>query len=122
MNTNPDTTNPVAEGYERHWISVGGKDYVSDIPIGYTLVQTSMWYKASAAATLLADLDRCVHGRHEGDVCSNCGGPSRGNPHAPAGTIIGTNLSGWPIVVPSAKTDEGRRRSIGDSSLWAVKP
>lgn len=27
---------------------------------------------------LVADLDRCEHGRHEGDVCSGCGGPSHG--------------------------------------------
>lgn len=36
-------------------------------------------------ANLVADLDRCEHGRHEGDVCSGvhplgCNGPSRGNP------------------------------------------
>lgn len=29
---------------------------------------------------LMWDLDRCEHGRHEGDVCSSCGGPSKGNP------------------------------------------
>lgn len=30
---------------------------------------------------LAADLDRCEHGRHEGDVCANCGPPgSKGNP------------------------------------------
>lgn len=34
-------------------------------------------------ATIVADLDRCEHGRHEGDVCggaSGCNGPSKGNP------------------------------------------
>lgn len=32
--------------------------------------------------TFVRDLDRCQHGRHEGDVCSSergCGGPSKGN-------------------------------------------
>lgn len=32
---------------------------------------------------LVNDLDRCEHGRHEGDVCSGvtgCNGPSLGNP------------------------------------------
>lgn len=38
---------------------------------------------ASSYRTLLFDLDRCEHGRHEGDVCggeSGCNGPSKGNP------------------------------------------
>lgn len=34
----------------------------------------SEWY------TIASNLDRCEHGRHEGDVCSSCGGPSKGNP------------------------------------------
>jgi hypothetical protein len=29
---------------------------------------------------LVNNLDRCEHGRHEGDVCSGCNGPSKGNP------------------------------------------
>lgn len=49
-------------------------------------------------ASILGDLDRCVHGRHEGDQCGSCGGPSHGNPHLPK--IIGYNLSGDPIVMP----------------------
>lgn len=36
--------------------------------------------KLRAMATIVSDLDRCEHGRHEGDVCSSCGGPSKGNP------------------------------------------
>lgn len=36
--------------------------------------------RAEGLAAVLADLNRCEHGRHEGDVCSGCGGPSRGNP------------------------------------------
>lgn len=48
---------------------------------------------------ICVDLDRCEHGRHEGDVCSSCGGPSKGNlliGHGP----IGHNLSGEHIVSP----------------------
>lgn len=55
---------------------------------------------------LCADLDRCEHGRHEGDVCSACGGPSVGNRligHAP----IGHTMNRHHIFVPprSAKSD-----------------
>lgn len=35
---------------------------------------TDAWHQ------LVLDLDRCEHGRHEGDVCGSCGGPSKGNP------------------------------------------
>lgn len=52
---------------------------------------------------LLADLDRCVHGRHSVDPCLACpGGTSTGNPHLPPGTVIGYGLGGEsdPIVVP----------------------
>lgn len=38
---------------------------------------------AEAFAQLLSHLDRCEHGRHEGDACagqSGCNGPSHGNP------------------------------------------
>lgn len=31
-------------------------------------------------AVLVSDLDRCPHGRHKGDVCGGCNGPSLGNP------------------------------------------
>lgn len=49
---------------------------------------------------LVSDLDRCEHGRHEGDDCSSCGGPSVGNPLLPVGTVLGRSLSGHPYVVP----------------------
>lgn len=64
----------------------------------------------------LMDLDRCEHGRHEGDACGGCGlfgVPSIGNPFLPDGwggpkTVPGTPQSrqigftfdGTPIVVP----------------------
>lgn len=51
-------------------------------------------------AALVADLDRCQHGRHDGDKCGSCGGPSRGNPHLRPGTVIGYGLRGEPIVMP----------------------
>lgn len=66
-------------------------------------------------AVVLSDLDRCRHGRHEGDACagwrpgepdSGCeGGRSRGNPHMPTGAQVGHDLYGRPIVVP----DRGSR-------------
>lgn len=54
-------------------------------------------------AKLLADLDRCEHGRHEGDVCSGingCNGPSQGNPHIRTGDVIGYTIERQPIVMP----------------------
>lgn len=70
--------------------------------------------RAEALAAVLADLNRCQHGRHEGDVCSGCGGPSRGNPipelaqagaRATGGPTVALRQIGWgldaePIVVP----------------------
>lgn len=55
-------------------------------------------------AQTLTDLDRCEHGRHEGDVCggvTGCNGQSRGNPIASAHERqIGYTISGKPILVP----------------------
>lgn len=54
-------------------------------------------------AYVLLDLDRCEHGRHEGDPCSgggNCHSLSAGNPHLPPGSTIGYSLRRGPIVMP----------------------
>ena len=47
----------------------------------------------------MADLDRCVHGRHSIDDCLCCpGGMSWGNPYAGAKSgRVGTDYSGHPI-------------------------
>lgn len=53
------------------------------------------------AIHILADLDRCEHGRHFGDPCSDCPDQlSPGNPHMQPGQTIGYGLDGIPIVVP----------------------
>lgn len=49
---------------------------------------------------VLGDLDRCEHGRHEGDVCTACGGPSHGNQFL-SDRRVGTNLSAQPLRVPA---------------------
>jgi hypothetical protein len=36
--------------------------------------------RAEKAMKVLSDLDRCNHGRHEGDACGGCGDRSLGNP------------------------------------------
>lgn len=66
---------------------------------------------AEGLAGVLADLDRCEHGRHEGDVCSSCGGPSHGNPLIPPGGSIGFDLSARPIKPPA-------RELRGDPEAW----
>jgi len=52
-----------------------------------------------ALASVLLDLDRCMHGRHSADDCGSCGGRSKGNHHLLPGMVIGYGLRG-PIVVP----------------------
>jgi hypothetical protein len=53
------------------------------------------------AETVLADLDRCEHGRHCGNACFGCPeGVSPGNPHMQPGQVIGYGLDGIEIVVP----------------------
>ena len=52
---------------------------------------------------VLADLDRCQHGRHHGDPCGPvdaCTGTSAGNPHLRSGEVIGYGLRGDAIVMP----------------------
>jgi hypothetical protein len=54
-------------------------------------------------AALVADLDRCQHGRHQGDACGPadaCTGTSVGNPHLRPGQTIGYGLRGDHIVMP----------------------
>lgn len=54
-----------------------------------------------AYRSILSDLSRCEHGRHLGDVCSECGGPSEGNTIIPPGTVIGHDIGGRAIIVPA---------------------
>jgi hypothetical protein len=54
-------------------------------------------------AALVADLDRCQHGRHQGDACGPadaCTGTSAGNPHLRPGQVIGYGLRRDLIVMP----------------------
>jgi len=52
-------------------------------------------------AALVADLDRCRHGRHQGEACVGCvSGISEGNPDAPPGSALGYGMRGDRIVVP----------------------
>lgn len=62
--------------------------------------------KLSKWANIASDLDRCEHGRHEGDVCggtSGCNGPSVGNRligHGPIGhTMNGSHIFSPPRSV-----------------------
>lgn len=55
--------------------------------------------RAEALAAVLADLDRCEHGRHEGENCFGCKGPSTGNLFAQE-RRIGTTLGPRAIRVP----------------------
>lgn len=62
-------------------------------------------------AALVADLDRCMHGRHQDDACGSCGGTSKGNHHLRTGTVIGYGLYGDHIVMPD-------REEKHDPAAW----
>jgi len=69
-------------------------------------------------AALVADLDRCQHGRHQGDPCGPadaCTGTSEGNPHLRSGTRIGYGLRGDWIIMPL-------RDDKHDPAAWRVIP
>ena len=81
--------------------------------IEHALNRTQLTVTASAAmlpidttadlVKVLTDLDRCQHGRHEGDACGPadaCTGTSAGNPHLRPGAVIGYGLRGDRIVMP----------------------
>lgn len=71
---------------------------------------------AEPFASMVADLDRNEHGRHEGDAdVSDASGRSQGNPLLPTGATLGYSLGGrWRYVVP----ERGRRH---DPSAWRVE-
>lgn len=65
-----------------------------------------------AFARLWSDLDRCPHGRHEGDTCGGWRGPgqydggceggqSLGNPAIQTGQLVGYTMGSMPIRMPS---------------------
>lgn len=68
----------------------------------------------AALAKILADLDRCMHGRHRADSCFDCpDGRSAGNHHLPvAGAVVGYDYAARPYAVPA----EGR--SFSDPEAW----
>lgn len=58
---------------------------------------------------LITDIDRCEHGRHLGDGCTGCAGPSLGNPLLRSGPVVlGYTIAGEPYV---ASQDHGYLRS-----------
>ncbi len=67
-------------------------------------------------AAILADLDRCEHGRHQNDPCFSCpDGWSTGNLLLPApGERIGVNHAGAPYIRPA------RNRSFSDPDAWTA--
>ena len=67
---------------------------------------------AQALARILTDLDRCMHGRHQGDACFDCpNGESVGNHILPTGAVVGYGLYGLRYVMP----ERGR---LNDPEAW----
>jgi hypothetical protein len=89
-----------------------------DVPDGYHIIQDEYYTRLVGITNIVADLDRCPHGRHRGDVCggeTGCNGPSRGNPYLTPGGRVGTTIAGRAIKFPPI---EGDRQSLTDPSLW----
>lgn len=95
-----DLSNVTIDGKQQTWQQLYEREYAKNLELqGYQ--------------TMLNDLSRNEHGRHEGDVDGN--GPSRGNPHLTTGQVIGYSIGGsWKYVVP-----EPRLR--GDLQAWRVR-
>ena len=72
---------------------------------------------AVVALSLLADLDRCQHGRHSIDSCLSCpDGQSAGNPYCRPGAIIGFDYAGRVISMPTNPAEQL------DPSAWYGEP
>lgn len=70
-------------------------------PGNVTLISVDEAESSATAKRVLADLDRCVHGRHYSDACNGCdGGRSAGNPFLHPNKRIGTTMGGKPIILP----------------------
>jgi hypothetical protein len=70
---------------------------------------------AHQLVAVLADLDRCEHGRHEGDACGSCGGASLGNPHIGPDRVIGYSRLAAPIFLPG-------RDHKHEPAAWRTNP
>lgn len=70
--------------------------------------------RVTRLAGILQDLDRCEHGRHEGDDCFECGGPSVGNRVPEDDRIIGFDISGRAIFIPRRGEEWGYERPPSD--------
>lgn len=88
-------------------VPVDGTMTKVEVPDGYKLLSNEHYQKLVAAYTVLSDLNRCEHGRHQGDSCNSCNGESEygpvslGNRFLADGQRIGTQLAGAaPIVAP----------------------
>jgi hypothetical protein len=73
--------------------------------------------RAGDATRFVSDLDRCTHGRHEGDRCSDCpGGISVGNWKIREGVAVGHTYDGRPYRMPARGLRHEVRNWIVDSA------
>lgn len=93
-----------------------------EIDLPNTEGQIASAIASSWQARMVQDLDRCPHGRHEGDPCAGwigpgmftggCyGGVSAGNPDLQTLKVLGYTIRGSAYIVPPP----GRR---GDADAW----
>ena len=80
------------------------------------MTNRAAWWDQHTQGTFLADLDRCQHGRHYGDVCSGCpNATSVGNPLWQVGTVpqvaVLTDGTRVPVVAYGL-----------DGNLWCLVP
>ncbi|MFJ8006144.1 hypothetical protein [Streptomyces fagopyri] len=84
---------------------------------------------ARLLSRVMADIDRCKHGRHTADDCDGCpGGQSAGNPCLMTGQHIGYGMNREPLYVPlpadrykpeAWRTWPGERHTRGDLT-WGI--
>lgn len=63
--------------------------------------------RMGAFERLVSDLDRCEHGRHEGDACQCPGGVSLGGV-LPTGSVIGHTIHATHVIVVPPRGDRHR--------------
>lgn len=100
--------------------AIAGIDHAlerTEKPVTDTLAMRSL-ADTAGLVKILTDLDRCQHGRHQGDACGPadaCTGTSAGNPHLRPGQVIGYSLRGDHIVMPD-------REHKHDPAAWRRTP
>jgi hypothetical protein len=96
--------NPWIYSERRRWVADDSPDGGYFVAVSWKEIaqeQAKEIERLQQFQTMISDLDRNEHGRHEGDIDAfDHTGISRGNPNLRTGAIIGYDISGRPYVMP----------------------